>query len=177
MPLPWEACASATGAGAIAEGADDGEPPAGPSADGGGAVALVGTVAGTAVLDGTARPEVFTDAVAVLVGAVPAGAGEEGGADGGADGAAGAVAEGLGVLEGCGVGVAEGSHRPSGTSMTGPQGSAWAGAAMARALKVVMARAARAGAPTKVPLRVLILDILRFGVQCFRDFRDFRARS
>lgn len=137
-----------------------------------GTLALPGTedTAGTALLGGTARAEVFTDAVAVvLVGAVPVGAGDGGGAAGGAEDAAGAV--GLGGVEGCGVGVAEGSHRPSGTRMTGPQGSARAGAAMARALKAVMARTARTGAPKKIPLRVLILNILRIGVRCFRDFR------
>lgn len=101
-----------------------------------------------------------TAGAAEVSGALGAGAGGTAGtagAAGGADGAGGAVRDGLGVLEGFGVGVAGDWHRPRGSSTTGPQGSAAAGAAPARAAKAKAVRAA----PTMALLRVLILDILR----------------
>lgn len=115
----------------------------------------------TGALEGAARTAVFAEgAGAGLEGAADDGAGAAGAA-GGADGAAGAVAGGLTVLDGVGVGVAEGSHRPRGINTTGPQGSASAGAAIARAVAATRARTARAVTAQEALLRVRILDILR----------------
>jgi hypothetical protein len=112
----------------------------------------------TGALEGAARTAVFAEgAGAGLEGAADEGAG----AAGGADGAAGAVAGGLTVLDGVGVGVAEGSHPPRGINTTGPQGSASAGAAIARAVEATRARTARAVTAQEALLRVRILDILR----------------
>jgi len=157
------------GASATAEGADD---VLSPKVVGGAAVVAETDVDGTetGALEAAGWTERFADG---------AGAGFDGAADdgtGAAVGAAGAETEGLAVLVGFGVGVAEGSHWPSGTTITGPQGSAAAGAATARAVKAVMAATARAGPLPKNLLRVLILDILRSTVRRLGDFQKTPAR-